>query len=619
LAVKDRRLYKIHPAIGIARIGNAEAESFFIGPEIPGQPVTGVPRLGTRVPPFKGDKENETVKPQAVRFRIWEYVRNAEDKWEASRELNLASKEVRSIEWKVHLANCKASFHSFAGPAGNRKPAAALRNGWCKTQRGKTLNVDFGARKISGKSKPAVAFRWDPTNPKSQSVPLYHKTHPRAEEAVIDYLGELRTDPSGRLIVIGGKGNADCLVHHTDPEFGDADQLDSPYNNEGWFDDVSDGPVTARLSIEIDGRIETPQVAGAWVLVAPPDFAPDVLEVVTLYDVLYDMADWDMDLPKDQAIYDAALSPLRDLNHELRVKRRKGLKDHLVSYVTEIEPVFDRVRKLGRLNKTIRDNHAALGGPGNEHMAKLLADPSAAAQPTRAHVFGRLRPHPGLPKGFPTAKTGDKDMPRMFGEDYPRDSAALTRTAYALFQRWSNGGFVVGADTFPPGITPHGLDRAALEHALGAALHPGIETSWLIGDPELYAEPFRIDHKARSNYWGESWKTVGPGYFTRQLAMPWHSDFYECSGGETTKYKHYMAWWPGQRPDEIKRKNGKADDAVDWFRPSKGDWDIARELEEDWEAVQYRGKMLENWSRLGFIVDDGGDRVETERATVEFK
>ena len=64
------RQYRIHPAIGIARVGNSPDE-FFIGPEIPGLGPTGDTKVGTRVPSFKSSGK---IKPQAARFRIWEYV-----------------------------------------------------------------------------------------------------------------------------------------------------------------------------------------------------------------------------------------------------------------------------------------------------------------------------------------------------------------------------------------------------------------------------------------------------------------------------------------------------------------------------------------------------------------
>jgi hypothetical protein len=151
-----------------------------------------------------------------------------------------------------------------------------------------------------------------------------------------------------------------------------------------------------------------------------------------------------------------------------------------------------------------------------------------------------------------------------------------------------------------------------------------MEVGWMIRNPKLYAAPFRIDHKAKSGYWGEGWRTIGPGYFTQQLAVPWQSDFYHCAGSLVEpEYTVYHAWWPGHHPNEVRRKKGKEGEAVDWFRAgSKDGWDIRRELDEsedgEQDTIQYRRKMLENWNRLGFVVRDGNAYVEDERATGEF-
>lgn len=52
--------YKIHPAVGITRVGNSP-DDFFIGPELLGQDVT----------PQGGLKDNQCrLKRQAARFRI---------------------------------------------------------------------------------------------------------------------------------------------------------------------------------------------------------------------------------------------------------------------------------------------------------------------------------------------------------------------------------------------------------------------------------------------------------------------------------------------------------------------------------------------------------------------
>jgi hypothetical protein len=50
---------------------------------------------------------------------------------------------------------------------------------------------------------------------------------------------------------------------------------------------VSDGPVRATVTTT-DGRTHTAKPS--WVIVAPPDFAPGIMNLVTLYDVSRDVA-----------------------------------------------------------------------------------------------------------------------------------------------------------------------------------------------------------------------------------------------------------------------------------------------------------------------------------------
>lgn len=81
---------KIHPAIGVARLGNSPDE-FFVGPE----------RLWDPPDPPGGFKDtNGRVKRQAARFRVFAYH---DDR--SIRELTVAE---AAITWTVHLANKKA-------------------------------------------------------------------------------------------------------------------------------------------------------------------------------------------------------------------------------------------------------------------------------------------------------------------------------------------------------------------------------------------------------------------------------------------------------------------------------------------------------------------------------
>ena len=61
-------IFRIHPAFGVARVGDAEAAGF-IGPEQPDVPANW--NLGTAV--FDNFKVAGRIKRQGVRFRVFEF------------------------------------------------------------------------------------------------------------------------------------------------------------------------------------------------------------------------------------------------------------------------------------------------------------------------------------------------------------------------------------------------------------------------------------------------------------------------------------------------------------------------------------------------------------------
>src|SRR4051794_20015448 len=86
----------IHPAIGIARVGNSPDE-WFLGPETPGPHP---------VPPDGFKDATGRIKPQAARFRL--YGLDAEDQVVAE-----VTADNADISWTVHLANTKAAWYDF--------------------------------------------------------------------------------------------------------------------------------------------------------------------------------------------------------------------------------------------------------------------------------------------------------------------------------------------------------------------------------------------------------------------------------------------------------------------------------------------------------------------------
>ena len=115
------RQYRIHPAVGIARLGDAmrndaSADFFFIGPEFPELAGNVDPQSGVQQ---KFKTADGRIKAQAARFRIFEYEKQADGKFRPIGEVN-SSDAARTVKitWTVHLANRKASFCAFHGQAG---------------------------------------------------------------------------------------------------------------------------------------------------------------------------------------------------------------------------------------------------------------------------------------------------------------------------------------------------------------------------------------------------------------------------------------------------------------------------------------------------------------------
>lgn len=565
----ERTAYcKIHPAVGIARVGNSP-DGYFIGPEVPGlfeTPVGGFKDIGepaAGIPP--------RVKRQAARFRIFAYD-------EAGTVLGEVTLKEAEIAWTVHLVNSKAEGDRFAGkageelPLGERRPRTAWRNTDIDDRA--SLIIDPGERRLDGPLQEASldggAFR-----------------------GIAVALGNIRTDQDGRLLVLGGFGKS------ASPN--PAQPITNYANNDRWHDDVSDGPVKARVRFKSGREVD---VHAAWAVVAPPDFAPSVANVVTLHDVAVDVA----------------------LRHSLGPV--PGAPSGRPSFTRDVAPIFDRLAKLA----WVQDGARGAGGKGSE-----FADLKGLAEADDEHrndVFGRFR-NPDLPpESAEAVKQATSDyLPALSGDSgdaapgNPANWLSITKTQYETLAKWRDGHFDNDwAGAFPeppPDISPDGLDRAALEACAGGAFYPGIEAGWLFRNAQAYDAPFRL---AQSR--------LRPGDVTRRMACPWQADFFECR----------WHWWPAQRPDEVLtvesyRRLREIEDLLADMKPSDPDAERLRTESEkllgdrsSWtrgmpeESPEGDLSMIERWSQQGFVVgaDQDGEAfelpdgraaiVETERA-----
>lgn len=286
-------VYRIHPAIGIARLGDSPDE-FYISPETPAAlPIAcdaaGNPLISPdgktveRVKTFK-DKEGR-VKRQAARFQIYVY----DDRSPEGRPLEIGDAiegggnhgTLIDIQWRVYLANKKAAWYQFNQLEGEHGYLSdhALRNpDITDTDARQMLIIDPGPQLVDRDHRKATFDR--------NANGLYAATFPPQglDPHDIDTLGTILSDDSGRLLVLGGHGYSGSML----TGFGHP-RIDDYANNDGWFDDTSDGPVMARLimfSQEV-GRTRYIDVEyPAWVVAGYPAYVPEILDIVTADDVV---------------------------------------------------------------------------------------------------------------------------------------------------------------------------------------------------------------------------------------------------------------------------------------------------------------------------------------------
>ncbi len=290
--------YKIHPGIGIARLGDSP-DDFYIGPEAPGAlPIAcdaqGNPHLSAdgktvvRIDKFKDGQGR--IKRQAARFQVYVY----DDTSPEGRPLKLGDKvegggnagTLIDIQWRVYLANKKASWYEFQQLEGEHgyAPDHPRRNkNITDPEARQRLIIDPGPRSVDLRTRRRAHFNRDGQNTYAPTFP------PKLSPHSIDTLGELLTDNTGRLLVLGGYGNSGSFQVD---EFGQP-RIETYANNDGWFDDTSDGPVMARLVMFSELVQATRFIdveAPSWVIVGYPRYAPQILDMVTLDDVVEDLA-----------------------------------------------------------------------------------------------------------------------------------------------------------------------------------------------------------------------------------------------------------------------------------------------------------------------------------------
>lgn len=510
--------YLIHPAIGIARVGNS-TDLGYDGPERYDQDFQPRDAAGTAIK--RRDAPNK-IRRQAAVFKIYKYTYSTETNAKTFGAYARAIEEitldkVKSISWIVHIANRK----SFVGAA--RTDAARAAAG----------KIDPGPHTITATKGAAVPAKQDLI---ANAFPSFAaaSSHPPVK------LGEISADATGHLRVLGGHGTSGYVGSGPQP-------VPTNLENQLWYDDVADGWVEAKVTLADGATVVEP--VGAWVVTGAPGFAHAIEAPITVYERVLDVA--------ARGTFSAV--------HGVAVPSYHPVADipSFTAHIWRVLRAAEQSHWTSGLLQTFYGVPAAAGSPQTHHFADRLAAFQSATPDTpalkaaRQRVFDKLRDPGG---------GGTGNMPFLHLVPGAGDTGlTLLDTQYKFFKKWLAGTFDADWPAGPKDSVPRQLDYAHMRAMLGGAFYPGIEVGKNMADVTNWSEPFRIKHK-------DSAGTSTAGLMTATLAVPWQSDFTMCAPDPSNA----GGWWPSHRPDSVLPEGAASDDATafkPWFT---GDWEKMR-------------------------------------------
>ena len=540
---------RIHPSVGVGRLGNS-AEEFYLAPDAIGGLPIEADSYGNPIGPVVSFKDAAgQVKRQGQPFKIVS---------DDGSELTLNSPNVASIVWTVHVANKKAAWYQYSELEGNllygldnsyRNRDVPLRNP--DEEDRQSLIIDPGPRSVSGTQQKVMI---DKSTVPAGYPATFPPDHVQYGTAVLT-LGEVLTDDQGRLVVLGGFGHA-----------GGNEPLTSYGGSNTWHDDIADGPVYCEVTFN-DGT--PPATLQAWVVIGSPDFAPEIVNISTLSDTMFDVGVRAFNLIPEMC-FDGVFQ-----------------SDYKVNYQRDIQPIVQRFRGY----QWVSNVQSMTAFASNEFD---YADNSEANRDNREQYFEYFRqpddksnPSPEQPQQQLFAENASAGLLPMMPLNSGSNSVsnenivkflALNETQYFQLSQWAKGEFDNN-----PNYNPHPVateDAASVGNCVGLPMCPGIEVTWSLQNPEVYASPYVIkDYKGKDGY-NNTGLTPSrdecegggcePGDLTKRMACPWQADFFQCTvqpvnftnpavnkavDSEGNKAPlpptYYSYWWPPQSPWDV--------------------------------------------------------------------
>lgn len=658
----DYAVFKIHPAIGIARLGDSP-DQIMLAPE--GWRELPIDANSDGTPVVKDGKEQHTnqmrdahgkVKRQGARFQVFAYQPGqAPAEVQIGQELTVLREKagqvmqgkLLDIAFDVYLANKKSVWYQFQELDGQYgyAPDHPRRNADIQDPAARQgLITDPGPVTVAWVKEDAPhhqSFARGANSNQPQSYPP--PTVPHTVETLGDVL-VTRQGNTQRLVVLGGHGDSGSVR----TGIGEP-RINSFVNNDGWFDDVGDGPVRARLQFQVlavNGQppivpqtVWVPVDQSAWVIVGYPRYAPQISDMVTLDETIFDVSVRNYAYAPEifgvAPFTREANAPKTPAEWATWRKQARYNPDYVPHYWSQIWPILLRPNMFQWVYSfdgfAGGDPHNT-GPGGNLDMKALSRPPQAGNDPgkgQRMFIEGILRKKGGENK-YMLETTSQVNrlmyMPLLCGDNPITNVAAskflrLTDTMLFLLKQWALGKFVneqlEPALARPPLPAGEALDRGVLSNGLGGSFCPGGEVSWIIRNPAIYASPYRI-HQADGYVPGSLSQNANydaglePGDLTKYTGVPWQADFHECSVQDIdVTYEQWNELYPASVGEQLPQS---VVSTVYWW-PSHRPMTVyagPNGPQVNWDAGlpdSYVGDlmMVQAWKNLGFVLNDSLD------------
>ncbi|KZN67272.1 LodA/GoxA family CTQ-dependent oxidase [Pseudoalteromonas luteoviolacea] len=316
--------------------------------------------------------------------------------------------------------------------------------------------------------------------------------------------GSLECSSDGVLRFYAGNGVSQALSPSTqNTDFAD---------NSNWFDDICDGRVTAIVELKNGDTFEvSDEQSSAWIATTPPDYAPQIEPIVTMYDMVSGAALKEQDLDKLETQFSDVFPILYRL-YRMQWVNQADFSDNAVN--TQIRELNSELNFSELLDNTASAK-SLREGIFNQFRNPLFDQDVDIVDPDQSSDEwvnnSRIIPSKDMTDIAPRPVTSSLKLPFYpnDGIDYPGSPVqwfAIPPFMYQHLQNWATGDFTVTQAEKDSSRTIEELGifyseqfkhsknsallcaRGALDALYGGGFHPGVELTWPMRHNLIYSD-----------------------------------------------------------------------------------------------------------------------------------